>query len=45
MVADCLAALDDDGDGDVGDVEGEAPAGFQSHDYDKSMILGVMGMD
>jgi hypothetical protein len=44
MAADCLAELDKDGDYDVDDVKGEAPAGFQSHEYDESMVLGLMGM-
>jgi hypothetical protein len=43
MAMDCLVEIDD-GDGDVYNVEGEVPAGFQSHDFDESMVLGIMGM-
>jgi hypothetical protein len=37
--AESLAKLDKDGDDDVCDVEWEASAGYQSHEYDEFMVL------
>jgi hypothetical protein len=44
MTADCLVKLDDDRDEGVDDVEVEVSAGYHSHKYDESMVLGLMGM-
>jgi hypothetical protein len=44
MVTHCLAELEDDGGGIVNNVRDETHGGFQSHEYDESMVLGLMGV-
>jgi hypothetical protein len=44
QAAEVDAERDDDGDANVEDIDDDAPAGFQSNDYDESILLGLMGM-
>jgi hypothetical protein len=44
QAAEVDAEREDDGEENADDIDGDAPAGFQSKEYDESILLGLMGM-